>query len=93
MLSWAGWDTDKKYPRVVCGMYEDGTIWREDSDWNWETDCLCEYDEEQDDWKIPEGWFEYCLYNEDNLNYAIDNFVTHWMQLPEPPKNAQERAR
>ena len=31
VLAWHGWDTDKKYPHVVCGMYEDGAVWREDS--------------------------------------------------------------
>ena len=71
---------------ITTGMYEDGTKRTEDSEWWWEADGF-EYDEEQDDYIIPEGWWEYKHYNGDEQhNYAIDDEVTHWMPLPEPPK-------
>lgn len=71
---------------VTTGMYEDGTKRTEDSVWWWEADGF-EYDEERDDYIIPEGWWEYKHYNGDEQhNYAIDDEVTHWMPLPESPK-------
>ena len=75
-----------KNPVITTGMYEDGTENTEDSKWWWETDGF-EYDEEKDAYIIPEGWWEYKHYNgDDENNHAIDDFVTHWMPLPEPPK-------
>ena len=46
-----------------------------------------EYDEENDCYWIPENWYE-DNFMEDNMNYLIcDEYrVTHWMPLPEPPK-------
>lgn len=77
----------KTYKNVVTGMHEDGTVYREDSDWMFnDFDELRTYDEEKDDWIIPEGWWEYTLYNDENENYIIDGNVTHWMPIPEPPK-------
>lgn len=68
------------------GMYEDGSKNTEDSNWWWETDGF-EYDEELDAYIIPEGWWEYKHYNgDDEHNHCIDDVVTHWMPLPEPPK-------
>ena len=73
---------------VTTGMYEDGSKNTEDSNWVWETDGF-EYDEELDAYIIPEGWWEYKHYNgDDEHNHAIDDVVTHWMPLPEPPKEA-----
>lgn len=75
---------------ITTGMYEDGRMNTEDSDWWWETDGF-EYDEELDVYIIPEGWWEYKHYIDDETrNYAIDGNVTHWMPLPEPP-NADMR--
>ena len=71
---------------ITTGMYEDGTKRTEDSEWWWEADGF-EYDEERDDYIIPEGWWEYKHYNGDEQhNYAVDDEVTHWMPLPQPPK-------
>ncbi len=71
---------------ITTGMYEDGQMNTEDSDWWWETEGF-EYDEELDVYIIPEGWWEYKHYIDDEThNYAIDGVVTHWMPLPQPQK-------
>lgn len=45
-----------------------------------------EYDEETDEYYLPEGWWE-VINNWDDYSFvAIGDFVTHWMPLPEPPK-------
>ena len=76
---------DKIYRNVTTGMYEDGNMWREDSDWIFDIDYCSDYDEELDDWKIPKGWFEYAIYSEDGTNGVITDVVTHWMPLPDFP--------
>ena len=43
-----------------------------------------EYNEDEDESYVPEGWYEDNSCSE--TNYAIDFCVTHWMPLPEPPK-------
>ena len=49
-----------------------------------------EYDEENDCFWIPECWYE-CNAVEDNINWVIDDdySITHWMPLPEPPKEVK----
>ena len=71
---------------ITTAMYEDGTMSTEDSFWNWyDIDFI--YDEENDVQYIPEGWWEFRHYNPDDVyNNAVDDKVTHWMPLPEPPK-------
>lgn len=77
--------TDGKVRRhITTGMYEDGTVRRAESDWNFKDLEYHTYDEDWDDWKIPEGWWEYTIYNSEELNYPINDVVTHWMPLPEP---------
>lgn len=76
---------------VTTGMYEDGSKNTENSVYVWETDGF-EYDEELDAYIIPEGWWEWKHYIGDEChNYAIDDVVTHWMPLPEPPKEEQKQ--
>lgn len=73
---------------VVPAMYEDGKMLRGESIWNWnEIEGYGLYSEEADDWFIPEGWWEYRQFNDDDVyNNIIDCAVTHWMPLPEPPE-------
>lgn len=49
-------------------------------------DIACEYNEEDDEYYLEEGWYE-VIKNWDEYNsIVISDFVTHWMPLPEPPK-------
>lgn len=80
----------------VCpAMHEDGKMLCRESIWNWnEIDGYGLYSEENDDWFIPEGWWEYRQFNADDVyNNIIDCAVTHWMPLPEPPKEANDNGR
>ena len=76
------------YIFVIPAIYEDGKMLTRDSAWNW-SDIYCYglYDEEADDYYIPEGWWENRQFNPDDVyNNPVDCAVTHWMPLPEPPK-------
>lgn len=43
--------------------------------------------EERDDYRIPEGWWEYRHFNPDDIyNNKIDRPVVGWMTLPKKPK-------
>ncbi len=69
---------------TTTAMYEDGTVLENDSCWNWE-DIEGEWDEENDCYIIPEGWWENRHYNPDEVyNNAIDDEVIAWQPLPEP---------
>ena len=73
--------TEEEYIR-----YENGEVDTDDSNWHWD-DCDFPYDDENDVYIIPEGWWENRHFNpEDTFNCPIDVVVTHWMPLPEPPK-------
>ena len=77
-------DGRKRYI-VAAAFHTDGKMNTEDSGYNWELwDTGAEYDEEADAYIIPEGWWEAVRYGEEFS--AVDDFVTHWMPLPEPPK-------
>lgn len=70
---------------ITKGMHEDGKMIPANSIWSWdEWDEFCVYDEEIDEYYIPEGWFECNEFIEQCG--VIDQKVTHWMPLPEPPK-------
>lgn len=73
----------KTYTIITTAIYEDGTILENDSIWGW-TDIDGEWNEEEDCYIIPEGWFEYRHYNPDDVyNNSIDDKVIAWMPLPE----------
>ena len=49
-------------------------------------ECAVEYIEEDDEYYLLEGWYEVIKNWDDYSSIVIDDFVTHWMPLPEPPK-------
>ena len=74
--------------RYVCEAYhvnhhsvEANIYWNEDADWD--------YDEEEDKFYVPEGWYE-VIHNWDEYgSVGIYGTVTHWMYLPELPMEEQ----
>jgi hypothetical protein len=78
------------YLGITTAHYEDGNVFSEDSEWNWEDlPDWGTYDEERDDYRIPEGWWEYRHFNPDDVyNNKIDCPVVGWMPLP--PKGEQK---
>lgn len=73
------------YRFIATAIHEDGTLFVEDSDWNWNDIWeYGRYDEERDDYIIPEGWWESrCFTPDDVYNCPVDCEVTHWMPMPE----------
>ncbi len=79
--------------RFVCpAIYEDGTVLTQDSMWSWyDLDNYETYSEENDDYFIPEGWWENRQFTPDDVyNNPVDCPVTHWMPLPELPDSTEE---
>lgn len=76
------------YIFVIPAIYEDGKMLTRDSAWNWSDICYYGlYDEEADDYYIPEGWWENRHFNPDDVyNNPVDCAVTHWMPLPGAPE-------
>lgn len=68
---------------TTTAMYEDGTVLENDSCWRWE-DIEGEWNEEEDCYIIPEGWWENKHYNADGeLNHTVDDEVIAWQPLPQ----------
>lgn len=68
---------------TTTAMYEDGTVLENDSCWRWE-EIEGEWDEENDCYIIPEGWWENRHYNPDEVyNNAVDDEVIAWQPLPD----------
>lgn len=78
--------------RFICPViYENGTTLAQDSIWNWhELYNYGTYSEENDDYFVPEGWWETRQFTPDDVyNNPVDCAVTHWMPLPEPPEEVR----
>ncbi len=57
------------------------------ADFGADDDMALIYDESEDEYYVPEGWFERIENWDDYTDIAVgDYIVTHWMPLPEPPK-------
>ena len=53
-------------------------------------DEFFDYDEEEDEYYLKEGWYE-AIHNWDEyFSVVIEDFLTHWMPLPEPPKEEED---
>ena len=70
--------------RYVCdGFYVER--YKEKVDY-FNEDCAVEYGEEEDAYYLEEGWYE-VIRNWDEFNsIAIMDTVTHWMPMPDLPK-------
>lgn len=77
------------YLYQCIGFYIPHGFYQEDSDYTWDWETLGEYSEERDDYCINEGWYERVHNWDDYGAVVIGDFVTHWMPLPQPPKEAQ----
>lgn len=79
------------YIFVVPAIYEDGKILTQDSMWHWnEIHEYGLYNEETDDYFIPESWWENRQFTPDDVyNNPVDCAVTHWMPLPEVAKEVE----
>ena len=53
---------------------------------NHNDDIACEYNEENDEYYLEEGWYEVIKNWGEYDSVVIEYPVTHWMPLPEPPK-------
>ena len=49
-------------------------------------ECDYEYSEEDDEYYLCEGWYEVIKNWDDYNSVTVEDFVTHWMPLPQPPK-------
>ena len=49
-------------------------------------DIDADYDEETDEYYFPEGWWEVIKNWDDYSCVAIEDTVTNWMPLPQPPE-------
>ncbi|MGN1414035.1 MAG: hypothetical protein ACI4WY_07310 [Anaerovoracaceae bacterium] len=63
-------------------FYTDGKHSVEDSDYSWSDMDLEEYIEEEDAYRVPEGWWEDVSFSEEF--FPVDAPVIAWKPLPEP---------
>ena len=54
-------------------------------------ECNCEYSEEDDEFYLREGWYEVIKNWDDFDSVPVENFVTHWMPMPELPRREDGR--
>ena len=77
---------------IATAIHENGKQLSEESCWVW-TDIweYGRYDEEHDDYFVPEGWWESrCFTPDDVYNCMVDCEVTHWMPMPELPEEKND---
>lgn len=56
---------------------------------NADDDGWVDYDCDSDTHYVPEGWYESQTNWGEFANIHINESVTHWMPLPEPPENKE----
>ena len=84
VLCKASWNSCYRYQ--CQAFYEPKGMLREKSNYGWDYECCSEYSEEDDDYFVNPGWYER-IHNWDDFSaVGIADEVTHWMPLPEAPK-------
>ena len=89
ITGWRKGISGKLWPVVMTAFHMDGKMLAQDSSYSWsEGNVEMEYDEDADDFIVPEGWFEdvQCA---DEFSMVGDIRITHWMPLPEPPEEGE----
>lgn len=77
----------KTYRFSMTAFHTDGKSFTIDSLYSWNDDCVeMEYDEEEESYIVPEGWWEDVRCGDEFNMIDSDIVVTHWMPLPLPPK-------
>lgn len=84
VLCKASWNREWRYQ--CQAFYEPKGMLREASNYGWDYECCSEYSEEDDDYFVNPGWYERIHNWDDYSAVGIADEVTHWMPLPEPPK-------
>ena len=75
---------------IVNGWYARKYSVKENVFSEWEADC--DYKEDEDEFYIPEGWYEFTTQgNSDLMNWFINAEVIAWMPLPEPYREDGEK--
>lgn len=80
----------RKYRYQCQAFYVPKGTLREESDYTWDYECCNEYSEEDDDYFVNPGWYERIHNWDDYSAVCIEDEVTHWMPLPEPPKEGAD---
>lgn len=75
------------YKKYVCDGYYAKRY--TEQTWNNSGDIACEYREEDDEYYLLEGWYEVIKNWDDYNSIVIGDFITHWMPLPEAPKEVE----
>lgn len=57
---------------------------------SWDDDIDSVYDDDTDEYYMPEGWWEVIKNWDDYSCVAIEDFVLYWMSLPEMPKEEEK---
>lgn len=86
IFGWREGISGKLWPVVMTAFHMDGKVLAQDSSYAWSEGSIeMEYDEDVDDFIVPEGWFEdvQCA---DEFSMVYDIRVTHWMPKPQPPE-------
>lgn len=71
----------KKNTVIVCGKYIKKFTVQQLFDF----DGWLDHNEEDDEYYLPEGWYENQFNWDEHASIHISQKVTHWMKLPEPP--------
>ena len=79
------WGENRSGVAISAAFHTDGKTFTGYSGFNWTDGTVeLEYDEDNDEYVVPEGWWESVRYTEQFA--AVDEEVLFWMPLPEPPK-------